>query len=238
MKKSKFFTRKYISLFFLIPFACIFFKGYIMQGSAGNSLLFDEVFSRGFAETAAHNLVAAIYLNYRLFDTLLEALLLLVSVIGISQFARLAHTEKQHSNSAKNLIPRHDTSSRIMIGSLVPVYLLISLFGSYIIVTGMDGPGGGFQGGAILAAIVISAHFAEGRHLISIRTATILEKTMYVCILAVGTLFLLTSANWEFTTHRLYLLVMNILIGIKVFSGLSLIYLYFMSVRSEDEDGL
>ncbi len=237
MKKRICFNRKVFSLFFLIPFGFIFFQGYFMQGNPGSSFLFNEVFSRGITETAAQNLVAAIYLNYRLFDTLLEALLLLVSVIGIAQFARLAHAEKQHPNSTKRTTPRNDTSSRIMIGSLVPVYLLISLFGSYIIVTGMDGPGGGFQGGAILAAIVISAHFAEGRHLITLRAATILEKTMYVCILAVGALFLTTSLGWNYSQHRWYLLIMNILIGIKVFSGLSLIYLHFMSVGLEEEDG-
>ncbi len=237
MKKLRSYRRIY-TLVFLLPFGYILFKGYFIQGNAGPSRLFDEVFSRGFIETGAENLVAAVYLNYRLFDTLLEALLLLVSVIGIAQFARLATVEKKHKNSIHRKFPRKDTSSRIMIGSLAPVYLLIALFGSYIIITGMDGPGGGFQGGAILAAIVISAHFAEGRHLISIQIATILEKSMYVCILAVGAFFLLNSLDWDYTQHRIYLLLMNILIGVKVFSGLSLIYLHFMSLGTEEEHGI
>lgn len=121
-----------------------------------------------------------------------------------------------------------------MIGSLIPVYILIALFGTYVIGTGMDGPGGGFQGGALLAAIIISAHFAEGRQLISIKTATILEKTMYVLILATGMIFLATSNNWEYIHHRLYLAIINILIGVKVCSGLSLIYLHFMSDGMEE----
>lgn len=40
------------------------------------------------ADTGAGNAVTAIYLNYRLFDTFFETLLLLVSVIGIIYFSR------------------------------------------------------------------------------------------------------------------------------------------------------
>ncbi|PKM54040.1 conserved protein of unknown function [Petrocella atlantisensis] len=40
------------------------------------------------ADTGAGNSVTAIYLNYRLFDTFFETLLLLVSVIGIIYFSR------------------------------------------------------------------------------------------------------------------------------------------------------
>lgn len=39
-------------------------------------------------DTGADNSVTAIYLNYRLFDTLFETLLLLISVIGIIYFSR------------------------------------------------------------------------------------------------------------------------------------------------------
>lgn len=39
-------------------------------------------------DTGADNAVTAIYLNYRLFDTFFETLLLLVSVIGIIYFSR------------------------------------------------------------------------------------------------------------------------------------------------------
>lgn len=39
-------------------------------------------------DTASQNAVTGIYLNYRLFDTLFETLLLLTSVIGIIYFSR------------------------------------------------------------------------------------------------------------------------------------------------------
>jgi multisubunit Na+/H+ antiporter MnhB subunit len=37
-------------------------------------------------DTGAGNAVAAIYLNYRVYDTLFEALLLLVAIVGIMHF--------------------------------------------------------------------------------------------------------------------------------------------------------
>ena len=39
-------------------------------------------------DTHAYNAVAAIYLNYRLYDTIFEALTLLVSVLAILHFSR------------------------------------------------------------------------------------------------------------------------------------------------------
>lgn len=39
-------------------------------------------------DTASQNAVTGIYLNYRIFDTLFETLLLLTSVIGIIYFSR------------------------------------------------------------------------------------------------------------------------------------------------------
>jgi len=40
------------------------------------------------ADTGAENAVTAIYLNYRVYDTLFEALMLLISVLGIIYFSR------------------------------------------------------------------------------------------------------------------------------------------------------
>mgnify|MGYP004703399741 CR=1 FL=1 len=42
------------------------------------------------ADTGALNVVTAIYLNYRLYDTLFEALTLLISVLAIIYFSRHA----------------------------------------------------------------------------------------------------------------------------------------------------
>lgn len=152
---------------FIVFMGAFLFTGYSLLGSPGPARVAEAVMERGQIETGAKNLVTSIYLNYRLFDTLLEALLLLVSVIGVTQFSSLALTERQFTSA--NHMPDGDgrKASAIMAGSLGPVYFLMGLLGVYIIVTGMDGPGGGFQGGAVLAALLINAHFAAGRLLLS-----------------------------------------------------------------------
>lgn len=48
-----------------------------------------------FEQTGARNAVAAIYLNYRVFDTFFEALLLIISVSGIIYFLE----EKGHDDT-------------------------------------------------------------------------------------------------------------------------------------------
>lgn len=48
-----------------------------------NTYTKDYLFKDGYRETASRNLVTAVYLDYRLFDSIFEAGILLVSVSGI-----------------------------------------------------------------------------------------------------------------------------------------------------------
>ena len=49
----------------------------------------DYVIANYEKDTGADNAVAAIYLNYRVYDTLFEALLLLIAIVGIIHFFRI-----------------------------------------------------------------------------------------------------------------------------------------------------
>lgn len=219
--------QRWPAMIFIAVMAAALFMAYGAMGAPGAAGLWDAIRAVGTGQTGARNLVAAIYLDYRLFDTLLEALLLLVSVIGVSQFAGLSRAERNHPEVNQNLV--QDKPSHVMLGSLGVVYVFLALFGAYVIITGMDGPGGGFQGGALLAAIIIACHFVEKKMLLSFARAEKLEKIMYVLILALGMLYLLVNGQLSIHAKRMYFILMNVFIGIKVCSGLSLIYLHFMS---------
>lgn len=52
-------------------------------------------------DTGAGNAVAAIYLNYRVYDTFFEALLLLVAIVGIIHFFRLRPKSQQDQAPAE-----------------------------------------------------------------------------------------------------------------------------------------
>lgn len=216
--------------------ALMIFGGYALMGEAGGAALRDAVLRLGSAQTGAKNLVSAIYLDYRLFDTLFEALLLLVSVIGVTQFSLLSPKEQAFDNV--NRYNSANRRSRVFQESLPPVYFLLVLYGIYVVATGMDGPGGGFQGGAVLAGIVICAHFAQERTLLRTERAERVEKSIYCLILAVGIIFLYFGANWDVQTKRLYLFVMNGLIGAKVLTGLSVLYYRMIDKHRGDSDAV
>ena len=120
--------------------------------------------------------------------------------------------------------------SRIMAASLATVYPLIAVLGIYIIISGADSPGGGFQGGALLSGIFISVHFSTGKKLADIHLLETLEKIAYLLIGATVSVFLLSHGDLSASWHRGYFLLMNLLIGLKVFSGLTIIYFLFRSI--------
>lgn len=78
--------RKLIAFFLLLLFALIFSLEIVPIDSAQD--LYHHYIQHFYNDTGAINGVTAIYLNYRLFDTFFETLLLLVSVIGIIYFSR------------------------------------------------------------------------------------------------------------------------------------------------------
>ena len=57
--------------------------------------LMDLCLERALTDTGARNAVAAIYLDYRVFDTILEALLLLISIIAVVHFAQREDTHHE-----------------------------------------------------------------------------------------------------------------------------------------------
>lgn len=101
---------------------------------------------KGLAETGAANLVTSVVVTYRGLDTLGEVTILFLTAAIIGLMLK-AESEKKRK-------PVHQTSEFLVTASrvLIPA---ISLFGIYIFMNGHLTPGGGFQGGAILASAFI-----------------------------------------------------------------------------------
>ncbi|MFP4508754.1 MAG: hypothetical protein ACLFNQ_01345 [Spirochaetaceae bacterium] len=49
-------------------------------------LLYDYVSENFYEDTASRNAVASVLLNYRMYDTIFEALILLTAIVGMMQF--------------------------------------------------------------------------------------------------------------------------------------------------------
>lgn len=113
------------------------------------------------------------------------------------------------------------------------VYPLIIIFGLYIIINGHVSPGGGFQGGAILASAFIIQYLTSYNKKINLSLLNIIEKILYLCIVLFSIVFILYLNNSiSLLAKEWYLIIMNILIGIKVFCGLSVIFFRFVLFES------
>lgn len=99
--------------------------------------------------TGLGNPVTAVLLAYRAIDTLLEAVVLVVALVGVWSFARDADWGgKPESPSAAD-----PDAALVFLGRLLPPLGII--VGVHLVWTGATEPGGAFQGGTILAAVWI-----------------------------------------------------------------------------------
>ncbi len=149
-------TRHVIVLVLLALLGLAFFvliTGYAPDASLNRSALYYA--ENTAAETGAQNIVAAIIVTYRGLDTLGEVtvLFLTAAIIGMV----LAQVRARRCAPGAGLLPSGElltTGARL----LVP---LIVLFGAYVFVNGHLTPGGGFQGGAVLASGVLLMLLAD-----------------------------------------------------------------------------
>jgi len=119
---------------------------------------------------------------------------------------------------------------RKTMGSL---YTYIIIFGIYIIYNGHITPGGGFQGGAILASVFIIHYLVTYSKTLRSATLTNLEKVIYVGLVLLAIVMVLyLNPHTSLEAKRLYLIVMNGLIGIKVSCGLTVIFYRFIFFES------
>jgi multicomponent Na+:H+ antiporter subunit B len=118
----------------------------------------------GVTERHATDLVTALNFDIRAFDTLGEEFILFASVLGVVLILRQMRAEEdrpsQHEGD-EHTFAGASAALRALSLVLIPVILAI---GVYIVVHGQITPGGGFQGGVILAAGPLAV-FLAGRYL-------------------------------------------------------------------------
>ncbi|WP_339694802.1 Na(+)/H(+) antiporter subunit B [Celeribacter baekdonensis] len=133
-------------------------------------------------ETGAQNVVTAIVVTYRGLDTLGEVtvLFLTAAIVGLV----LAHSKAPKGRSGSGFLPSGElltTGTRM----LVPV---IMLFGAYVFLNGHLTPGGGFQGGAIVASGLLLTLLANPAERFSHRLIARIESTAGLTYVLIGLL--------------------------------------------------
>lgn len=124
-----------------------------------------------------------------------------------------------------------DTSAILTLG-IGFVHPFILLFGVYLIAGGAHTPGGGFQGGAVLATVFMSRYIALPHHPPDELILQRVEKLFFLLLLLFVSLFGVYHLIPSVLPRITYLFVANIIIGVKVCCGLSLVFQRFIGYES------
>jgi multicomponent Na+:H+ antiporter subunit B len=207
------------------------------------------------------NPVTGVVLNYRVFDTIFEALLLLISSVGVVHLVNSAKAKKKsviHEDDPWHEMPDFGTAGKycsyveklkkekiddkedgrsvtlrhkkhpsavMTITFMLPILVLISI---YLIISDPIAPGGGFQGGALLAATFVSHYLIMPDHPVSVKFLNSLEKFLFLILVAVMVGYVLMGAIVAFPNlYVAYFILTDALLGIKVFCGLSIMFICF-----------
>ena len=108
-------------------------------------------------ELGAPNLVTAVVVTYRGLDTLGEVTVLFISAAGVGLLLRRTrrkgdHEDLKRGDRAEETAGTHKPASEIVETATELLLPMVMLFGIYVFLNGHLSPGGGFQGGAIIAS--------------------------------------------------------------------------------------
>lgn len=122
----------------------------------------DAVNARAPLERHITNMVSAVNFDYRGFDTLGEEFMLLGAVTGVVVLLRGNRGEQLDARpglaAGKPLTRR--TDAMVLMGRMLSP--LVVLFGMYVALHAMTTPGGGFQGGVIIATGFLLVFLTDG----------------------------------------------------------------------------
>jgi len=178
----------------------------------------------GIEENRGANLVTSVIVNYRGFDTLGEVTVLFLSVAGAGFVLR-------RRDGLTPMVAR--PSSEILQTGARMLFAPLIVFGAYIFVHGHLSPGGGFQGGAVVASAVMLLLLADRDHKLPHGFMSWLESVAGFAFVLVGLAGLMVAGSFLSnqgvlplgTWNRLFsggvIPVIYILVGLKVGTELS-----------------
>jgi len=192
------------------------------------SILGQRYAERGPEELGAANLVTAVVVTYRGLDTLGEVTVLFISAAGVGLMLR-RRTREEESEAEQ---PRGPEASELVRSANELLLPMVLLLGVYVFVNGHLTPGGGFQGGAIIASGAMLTLLALPRSQLSHLMLTLTESLSGFTYVLVGVLGVILAGG--FLDNRIIGLgtfgslfsagaipIIYVLVGLKVGSELS-----------------
>ena len=197
-----------------------------------------RISTEALSSAGAANLVSAIYLNGRLYDTILELLVFSVAVLGVRFYLLKRGKEENVATVPESHVVR------ISADLLFPLILII---GIYLTLFGHLSPGGGFSGGVVAGTAVLLCAVAIGANVVGRRfREDILERVEWTILTGILALAFIPPSIYGLPLVDILprgeigemasggsILVYNTLIGAKVFIGTWVIIHYFLQHRGE-----
>ncbi len=140
----------------------------------------------GVGDTGAGNVVTSVVVLYRGFDTLGEVTVLFIAAMGLAVVLR---------TGSKKGIPTEPASFVLYTGCMF-LFPLILVYGTYIFIHGHLTPGGGFQGGAIIASAFLLVYLGCRERRISERVSSTLESLGGLVFVVVGLIGLAVGGHF------------------------------------------
>ena len=208
---------------------CGLFIYFVPTGHAFTELR-DQYLQMFMRDVGGTNAVTAIYLGYRVYDTLFETLLLVVSVVAVthvSWFGLEQVPDGRHSEIENSAMARF--TMRI----ICPIILL---FGAYLVMNGHISAGGGFLGGLTIASFFICRYLVLDIYDLPIKKIMKMEELVFINItilpiLAIftGVVYLVVDVTPLF--QHIYLITMSALVGMKVACGFFILFYRYIAIE-------
>lgn len=198
---------------FLLTTICALLVFYTVQTAGlGIAPLQIAVLEDYFASARIVSPITSILLSYRVFDTVFEASMLLVAVLAVVHLTDTAN--------------RQGATRYLGVNEAHPTLRTAVRVGAALIIGDPFTPGGGFQGGGVLAAIVVGRYLVRpysGKRTDDLQK---MEKLVFILFVLTVIAYVLLDARGA-GNYPAFMLAMNGLLGIKVFCGLSIMFLFF-----------
>lgn len=218
-----------------------------------NVLTMDDYYLRNAQlETGANNVVSSVLFDYRALDTIGEVAVLFMVVASVVMLLfSLRGRGHVVESQIKDMKQYPVYLSRIISFGAFLMFPLIITFGIYLVVHGHISPGGGFQGGAVMASgtalLLVSAIIAKDikktKELFSVFESAAATVMIIIGFLGMGASFLYNfmlhvlpgildtavpfGPNPGFLNAGGIIPLLSVAIGIKVFCGLSIVLFCF-----------
>jgi len=190
-----------------------------------------ELLSLNKSTTQSANAVTSVVTYFRGLDTLGEVTILFLAIFGIS--LSMEHNPKLNILQQDNFLLK--TAIKV-------IFPLIVLFGFYIIIHGHLSPGGGFQGGVIIASGFLLQFLTHGDNFnLNHKLLTLFETFSGVGFVVFGILGFILTSNFLGNFLPLgqigelfsggILSIIYIFVGLKVAAELTILTEYFTKVK-------